>query len=123
MIFAARSASMMMFTELGSPRPSSLYSRLKRDVAELRPSRRTNAHLRSSEPRDVSPTGRCAHTAEDRSFPCNWLVTDCVFEIFFDSRRCAQHVHEVHVVADVELVRAIDGHAAIFEQLLRARGG
>ena len=46
-----------------------------------------------------------------------WLVTDCVFEIFFDSQPLAlEHVLEVHVAAEVELVRAVDRDAAVLEE-------
>ena len=46
-----------------------------------------------------------------------WLVTDWVFEIFFDfSRGALQHVLEVHVAAEVELVRAVERHAAVLEE-------
>ena len=63
-----------------------------------------------------SPTGRCAH-CRDRSFL--QLAGDGLRlrDLLRLEALALQHVHEVHVAADVELVRAIDGHAAIFEQL------
>ena len=47
-IFAARMASMMMPAEFGESHTSSLYSSESGTSPKLRPSRRTNAHLRSS---------------------------------------------------------------------------
>jgi hypothetical protein len=45
-------------------------------------------------------------------------VTACVLEIFLDSRRLAlEHVLEVHVAADVQLVGAVQDDAAVLEQL------
>ena len=46
-----------------------------------------------------------------------WLVTDWVFEIFFDFEPLAlQHVLEVHVAAEVELVGAVERHAPVLEE-------
>src|SRR5690606_5585394 len=47
-IFAARMASMMIPAEFGESQTSSLYSRLTGASPKFRPSRRMNAHLRSS---------------------------------------------------------------------------
>ena len=47
-IFAALIASMTMPAELGESQTSSLYSRLSGTSPKFRPSRRMNAHLRSS---------------------------------------------------------------------------
>ena len=47
----------------------------------------------------------------------SWLVTALVFEIFLDSSRCAlEHVLEVHVAAEVQLVRVVEGEAAVLEE-------
>ena len=48
----------------------------------------------------------------------NWLVTACVLEIFFDVQPLAlEHVLEIGVAADVELVGAVEPHAAVAKQI------
>ena len=46
-----------------------------------------------------------------------WEVTAWVLEIFFDCRRGPlQHVHEVHVPAEVQLVGLVDRHAPVLHE-------
>ena len=85
-IFAARTASMMTPAEFGESQTSSLYSRISGtspNVAALEADERPLAVV---EPGDV--VGRAdVHVARRRCRGCSCEVTDCVFEIFLDSRR------------------------------------
>ena len=114
-IFAARSASMMMPPSWGVP-DLKLVLEAQRDVAEVATLKANERPLAVIEPRDVV-----------RRADVHIARIDLFLQLAGDGLRlrdllrlealALQHVHEVHVAADVELVRAIDGHAAIFEQL------
>ena len=82
---AQRSASMITPAELGESCTSSLSSTVSGTSPKLRPSRRMKAHLRSSSQGTWSDGPMCTSWA---LMPWSiWLVTDCVFEIFFDFSR------------------------------------
>ena len=108
---------MIMPAEFGESHTSSFISIEIGTSPKFRPSRRIIAHLRSSSHGTWSVGPMWMFVLVERgTSSCD--CTDCVFEIFFEIEPLAlEHVHEVHVAAEVQLVRPVELGAAVLEQL------
>ena len=111
-----RTASMITPAELGESHTSSLSSTLSGHVAEV-----------AALERGCRPTCGRRATARGRDGPmCTSSVVDALVDLAGDRLRlrdllrlqplALEHVLEVHVAAEVQLVRAVDRDAAVLEQ-------
>ena len=113
---AQRTASMITPAELGESQTSSLSSRLSGTSPKFRPSIRMYAHLRSFEP------GHVVRRPDVDVVGVEDVVLDLaghglgLGDLLRLEALALEHVLEVHVAAEVELVGAVEGEATVLEE-------
>ena len=120
--FAHRSASMITPAEFGESHTSSFISIVSGTSPKLRPSSRIIAHLRSSSHGtwSLGPMWMFSFGSGVSELRLHRLG---LRDLLRGQPLALEHVHEVHVAAEVQLVGPVELDAAVLEQLREHRGG
>ena len=114
--FAQRSASMITPAEFGESQTSSFISIVRGTSPKLRPSRRIIAHLRSSSHGTWSLGPMWMDLLGQRLVELG-LHGLRLRDLLRRQALALEHVHEVHVAAEVQLVGAVELDATVLEEL------